>query len=184
MQSNIQLERLKTAANTPEALKNILSNFTWKRSQNGYRAKQHGSYSIYCKSGQWLFTTHNGDYKGGNVLAVAAEVHNLDLKTKDGLFEAVKVVCEAANLRLSDYCSDAPIDYTPTERKSQPIETKAFLPNAAQPISKNFTFEIATPDSYTHKAGAKYYDRKTGAKRCFSSIYDTHRDRQKNDIQP
>lgn len=170
MQS-IHLERLKSDANQAETLISILSNFTWKRNGTGYRAKEHGSYSIYRKSGQWLFTAHNGDYKTGDILTVCSDVHRLDLKTKDGLFEAVKLVCEAANLRLSDYCSDAPIEYTPTERKSQPIETKVFLPNAAQPLSKNFTFEIATPDSYTHKAAAKYYERKTGAKQAQNVVF-------------
>ena len=162
---SINLERLRTDVNTPQALQNILSNFTWKRNGNGYRAKQHGSYSIYCKSGQWLFASHNGAYKGGDVLAVAGEVHNLDLKTKDGLFEAVKIVCQAANLDFSKYCTDAePSDYTPIERTSQPIETKAFLPNTGYEVRKNFDFELATPDSYTYKAAQKYYDKKNGSK--------------------
>lgn len=168
---HIDLQRLKSDANQAQTLISLLSNFTWKRSQKEYRAKQHGGHSIYQKGGQWLFFANNGDYKGGDILAVAGEVHNLDLKTKDGLFEAVKIVCEAANLRLSDYCNDTPSDYTPTERKLQPIETKAFLPNAAQPLSKNFTFELATPDSYTHKAAAKYYERKTGVKQAQNVVF-------------
>lgn len=169
---SIFLQRLKSDANKAETLISLLSNFTWKRNGNAYRAKEHRSYSIYSKSGQWLFASHNGDYKGGNVLAVAGEVHNLDLKTKDGLFEAAKIVCQAANLDFSKYCSDAePSDYTPIARASQPIETKAFLPNAAQPLSKNFTFELATSNSDTHKAASKYYERKTGAKQAQNVVF-------------
>jgi hypothetical protein len=173
MYSQINLERLKSDANTPQALQNVLSNFTWKRSNGGFRAKEHGGHSIYCKGGQWLFTAHNGNYKGGNVLAVVSDVHNLDLKTKDGLFEAANIVCQAANLNFSKYCTDAPSEavtkYTPSV--SRPIETKAFLPNTGQPLSKNFTFELATPGNYTHQAATKYYERKTGAKQAQNVVF-------------
>ncbi|MBL7815936.1 MAG: hypothetical protein JNL70_13050, partial [Saprospiraceae bacterium] len=144
MSQHINLELLRSDANSPQALQSILSQFTWKRNGTGYRAKEHGSYSIYCKSGQWLFTSHNGDYKTGDVLTVAADVHRLDLKTKEGLYEAAKIVCEAANLDFSKYCSDEPSDPTPS-RKFTPsvVETKAFLPNAGHTPKVNFTFDIA-----------------------------------------
>lgn len=164
MYSQINLERLKSDANTPQALQNVLSNFTWKRSNGGYRAKEHGGHSIYCKGGQWLFASHNGDYKGGNVLAVVSDVHNLDLKTKEGLFEAANIVCQAANLDFSKYCTDAPSEALPKYTPSVKIETKAFLPNAGHEEIKNFDFELATPDSYTYKAAQKFYDKKNGSK--------------------
>jgi hypothetical protein len=169
----INLQRLRKDANSAETHISLLSNFTWKRSQNGYRAKQHGGHSIYCKDGQWLFTAHNGDYKGGDVLAVAAEVHNLDLHRADDLREAVLIVCRVANLRYPNYCTDAPSEaytkYTPSV--PQPIETKVFLPNAAQPLSKNFTFELATPDRDTYKTTAKYYEPKTGTKQAQNVVF-------------
>ena len=172
MQNSINLERLKAAANTPEALQNILSAYSWKRSGNAYRAKEHGSYSIYCKDAVWLFTAHNGDYKTGDVLTVAADVHGLDLHTKDGLHEATKIVCEAANLNFSDYCADAkPSDYRPIERKAQPIETKVFLPNAKHPLSTNFTFEVAEKHTHIYNAAAKYYERKTGVKQPQNVVF-------------
>jgi hypothetical protein len=167
---NIDFQRLNEATNSAQTLINLLPSFDWKKSHNGHRAKQHGGHSIYCKSSQWLFTAHNGDYKGGTPLAVAAEINGLDLKTKDGLFEAAKFVCQAANLRFSDYCTDAPSEAY-THSVSRPIETKAFLPNAGQPLSKKFTFEIATPDSDTHKAAAKYYERKTGVKQAQNVVF-------------
>ena len=76
---NINLERLRTDANQAETLINLLPDFSWKRSQNGYRAKQHGGHSIYSKNGVHRFKAHNGDYKGGDVLAVAAEVGGVAL---------------------------------------------------------------------------------------------------------
>ena len=162
MSNSINLERLKADANTPEALQNILSAYSWKRSGNTYRAKEHSGYSIYRKNDMWLFAAHNGDYKGGDALHVAADVHGLDLKTKDGLHEAARIVCEAASLNFSHYCTDAaPSDHRPIERKAQPIETKVFLPNAGQPLSKNFTFDVATIGSYTHNAAAKYYNERS-----------------------
>ena len=173
MSNSIHIERLKAAANTPEALQNILSSYTWKRNGNGYRAKEHSSFSIYRKNDVWLFAAHNGEYKGGDVLHVAADVNGLDLKTKDGLQEAAKIVCEAANLNFSKYCSDA-TDYTPPSAKPTPSvlpETKAFLPNAKYPLSKNFTFEIAAKGSHTHNAAAKYYERKTGVKQAQNVVF-------------
>ena len=173
MSNSIHIERLKAAANTPEALQNILSSYTWKRHGNGYRAKEHSSFSIYRKNDVWLFAAHNGEYKGGDVLHVAADVNGLDLKTKDGLQQAAKIVCEAANLNFSKYCSDA-TDYTPPSAKPTPSilpETKTFLPNAKYPLSKNFTFEIAAKGSHTHNAAAKYYERKTGVKQAQNVVF-------------
>ena len=102
----IHLSRLKDAANSVETLKNLLSNVTFQKSSNGYRAKEHGSYCIYRKRDKWLFAAHNGDYKGGDPLSIAAEIHGLNLKTADGLHRAVAIVCEAAGLRFENFCSD------------------------------------------------------------------------------
>lgn len=160
----VNLARLKAVSNTPQALKNILSSYDWKKSSNGYRAKQHGSYSIYCKKGTWLFAAHNGDFKGGDALTVAAELHNLDLKTKEGLYQAAAIVCQATGLRFEEYCNDsAPIPSQATE--SRVIETKQWIPNAGQEAKKSFqSIDYAANDSNLFKEFGNFYENKTGIK--------------------
>lgn len=161
----LNLVRLKADSNTPQALKNILSFCDWQKSSNGFRAKQHGSYSIYCKKNKWLFAAHNGDYKGGDALSVAAEVNNLDLKTKDGLYQAAAIVCQAAGLRFERYCTDTELIPNPTIESNPIIETKQWIPNAGQEAKKSFqSVEYALNDSPLFKAFALSYEEKTGVK--------------------
>lgn len=161
----LNLVRLKADSNTPQALKNILSSYDWQKSNNGYRAKQHGSYSIYCKKNKWLFAAHNGDYKGGDALSVAAEVNNLDLKTKDGLYQAAAIVCQAAGLRFERYCTDTDSEQVPSKaiQSRAVIETKQWIPNAGQELKKSFdSYELAAKDSPQYQAALNFYKPKTG----------------------
>lgn len=145
---------------------NLLPEYSFKKQGRTYRAGRNGG--VYLKedsNGILKAYFPNGDYQNGNVLSIAAQILNQDLKTFEGLKSVCMYVCMYANLDFSKYCNDTP-GHIPqaTPSVSQPIETKAFLPNAGQPLSKSFDYELATPDSFTYKAVSKYYERKTGVK--------------------
>jgi hypothetical protein len=165
----VDFQQLNAQSNTAETLLNLLSQYAWKRSTNGFRAKEHGSYTIYKKSGTWLFHAHNGDYTGGNALQVAAEIHNLDLKTAEGLHEAARQVCQAAHLNFAHYCSDdaqTPSEAPPQYKKPKPVKTTQWLPNAGKDeADQSFkSYTIAKPYSEHYKTFAQFYETKTGVK--------------------
>ena len=163
----ISTKRIISDASSLETYQNLVPQYKFKKLGKTYRAGRNGGVSLK-ENRDGILTAYfpNGDYTGGNVLSIAAQVYNLDLKTGDGFKDACMYVCKAANLDFSKYCSDAASDYTPqaTPSVSEPIETKAFLPNAGQPISKSFDYELATLESYAYKAAVKFYERKTGVK--------------------
>lgn len=167
MQLRIQTERIISDASHLETYENLLPQYKFRKQGRAYRAGRKGG--VYLKedsNGILKAYFPNGDYQNGNILSIAAQVLNQDLKTFEGLKSVCMYVCMCANLDFSKYCTDAPSNYTPQATPSvfNPIETKVFIPNAGQPLNKSFDYELATPESFTYKAVSKYYERKTGVK--------------------
>lgn len=164
--SKILTEHLIKDASMLETYENLLPQYSFKKQGKTYRAGRKGG--VYLKeSRSEILTAYfpNGDYEKGNVLSIAGQVYNLDLKTFDGLKQACIEVCKAANLDFSKYCAtDAPSEYTPTSRKPTPsiVETKAYLPNAGQPLNVTYSLEYAENESETAKAYFKASFIKTG----------------------
>ena len=110
----ISTKRIISDASSLETYQNLVPQYKFKKQGKTYRAGRNGG--VYLKENRdGILTAYfpNGDYTGGNVLSIAAQVHNLDLKTSDGFKDACMYVCKAANLDFSKYCSDAASDYTP-----------------------------------------------------------------------
>ena len=165
--ATILSKRIISDASNLDTFQNLLPQYKFKKQGRAYRAGSNGG--VYLKENKHGILTANfpnGDYTSGNVLSIAAQVFNLDLKTGEGFKTACVEVCKAAALNFDSYCTDAPGDYTPqaTPSVSKPVETKVFLPNAGQPLSKSFDYELAGPESFTYKAVVKFYKNKTGAK--------------------
>jgi Type III restriction enzyme, res subunit len=163
---SIDSKRIISDASHFDTFQNLLP-YKFKKQGRTYRAGRKGG--VYLKENRnGVLTAYfpNGDYTGGDILTIAAQVSNIDLKTGEGFKTACMELCKAANLDFSKYCTDAPSDYqfNPTPSVLKPIETKVFLPNAGQPLNKSFDYELASPESFTYKAAVKFYERKTGAK--------------------
>jgi hypothetical protein len=164
MSNFIEKERLISDASFPNTFFNLLSQYKFKKQGNTYRAGRRGG--VYLKENKDRILTAyfpNSDYENGNVLSIAAQVFNLDLKTAEGFKSACLEVCKAANLDFSKYCTDAPSDYkfNLSPSVSKPVETKAFLPNAGD-VKVSATYKFAEKDSFAYKTAAKFYESKTG----------------------
>ena len=166
--ATILSKRIISDASNLDTFQNLLP-YKFKKQGRTYRAGRKGG--VYLKENKHGILTANfpnGDYTSGNVLSIAAQVFNLDLKTGEGFKTACIELCKAAGLNFDSYCTDAPSDYKfkPTPSVLRPVETKVFLPNAGQPLNKSFDYELASPESFTYKAAVKFYERKTGAKQA------------------
>jgi hypothetical protein len=158
-------KRIISDASNLDTFQNLLPQYKFKKQGRAYRAGRNGG--VYLKENRdGILTANfpNGDYTGGNVLSITAQVFNLDVKTSEGFKTACIEVCKAAGLNFDSYCTDALGDYTPqaTPSVSKPVETKVFLPNAGQPLSKSYSIDFAKENAPEHLAAAQYLEPKTG----------------------
>jgi hypothetical protein len=165
--NNIDLQRIKDAANDPQTFFYLLPGYKWKRSGNGYRAGQKSGISIYQKNGIWKATAFNGDFEKHDLFGLVAELNNLDLSSYDDLLTAAGIICHAAKLRLEDFLTepltDTPLAYQKPVQRKITHTPPPFIPNREREIKKSYSdFERAAPGSAPHNAAARYYQDKTG----------------------
>jgi hypothetical protein len=165
--NNIDLQRIKDAANDPQTFFYLLPGYKWKRSGNGYRAGQKSGISIYQKNGIWKATAFNGDFEKHDLFGLVAELNNLDLSSYDDLLTAAGIICHAAKLRLEDFLTEpltgTPLAYQKPPQRKESHTPPPFVPNREYEIKKSYSnFERAAPGSAAHDAAAKYYQDKTG----------------------
>lgn len=163
----IDIEGIKTAANDPQTFFNLLPEYTWKRSGNGYRAGTKAGIEITQKNGIWVIRAYNGDFEKGDLFSIAAQSNNLNLTRHEDLLTAAGIICHAANLRLEAFLSEPGTDTAlayqkPVQRKETPTPPP-FVPNREREIKKSYSdFERAAPGSVAYMATGKYYQDKTG----------------------
>jgi hypothetical protein len=162
--NNIDLQRIKDAANDPQTFFYLLPGYKWKRSGNGYRAGQKSGISIYQKNGTWKATAFNGDFEKHDLFGVVAELNNLDLSSYDDLLTAAGIICHAAKLRLEDFLTepltDTPLAYQKPVQRKETHTPPPFVPNREREIKKSYSdFERAAPGSAAHNAAARNITR-------------------------
>jgi hypothetical protein len=167
MSQNIDIERIKDQANSPDTFFYLLPGYKWKRSGNQYRAGSKSGISIYQKNGTWIVNAFNGDFEKHDLFGVVAELNNLDLSSYDDLLTAAGIICHAANLRLEDFLTepltDTPLAYQKPVQRKITHTPPPFIPNREREIKKSYSdFERAAPGSAPHNAAARYYQDKTG----------------------
>mgnify|MGYP003374146362 CR=1 FL=1 len=167
MSQNIDIQGIKDQANSPDTFFNLLPEYTWKRSGNGYRAGTKAGIEITQKNGIWVLRAYNGDFEKGDLFSIAAQSNNLNLTRHDDLLTAAGIICHAANLRLEAFLSEPGTDTAlayqkPVQRKKTPAPPP-FVPNRNREIKKSYSdFERAAPGSVAYMATGKYYQDKTG----------------------
>jgi len=164
---NIDIQRIKDQANSPDTFFFLLPEYKWKPSGNGYRAGKKSGISIYQKNGIWIVNAFNGDFEKHDLFGLVAELNNLDLTRFDDLLNAAGIICHAANLRLEDFLTKpltgTPLAYQKPVQRKETHTPPPFIPNREREIKKSYSdFERAAPGSAPHNAAARYYQDKTG----------------------
>ncbi len=139
------------------------SDDNFKPVSGGFRAGRNSGKAIFEKKGIWLFKDFSDGDAAKNVLKYTADNYNLNLRNKNDLIEAMKIICEFGGLNPSAYI-DQPEDqqrFKPAIRtfKKKTTQPTRYIPNSAkEPTQKTkYTITDLSPGAI------EYLKQKTGA---------------------